>query len=139
LGYDPHQLAKRALAYVEAMPPAVSGKGGHNTTFAVARALIHGFGLPESDAWPILCAYNERCLPPWSERELRHKLADAGTLARPAKKKGHLAWAGPQLQVAWPSPGQPLLGTLLPSHTRNANPARNKLPRRQRQTWPIPS
>ena len=88
------QLASRAQAYVEAMPPAVSGDGGHDATFAVARTLVHGFGLPESDAWPILCAYNERCLPPWSEAELRHKLEDAGKLTRPAKAKGHLASAG---------------------------------------------
>lgn len=68
----------RARAYVAAMPPAISGSGGHNATFAVARKLVHGFGLSEGDAWTLLLEYNQRCEPPWSERELRHKFDDAG-------------------------------------------------------------
>ena len=39
--------------------------------------LAHGFALSDEQAWPILCEYNARCQPPWSERELKHKLADA--------------------------------------------------------------
>ena len=68
-------LADRARGYVEKMPEAISGSGGHDALFAVASALIHGFDLPEADAWQILIEYNARCLPPWSERELRHKLS----------------------------------------------------------------
>ena len=60
------------------MPPAISGRGGHKTTYAAATALVHGFGLSEAQALSLLLAhYNLRCQPEWSETELRHKIADA--------------------------------------------------------------
>lgn len=73
----------RARAYVAKMPAAISGAGGHDATFAVARKLVQDFELGEADAWALLCEYNQRCEPPWSDRELRHKLDDA-TRARVA-------------------------------------------------------
>ena len=75
---DPRSLAKRAEAYVERMPLAISGQGGHDATFNVARKLVQDFALSEGQAWSILLRYNTRCQPPWSERELKHKLAEAG-------------------------------------------------------------
>lgn len=75
----PSNLSRRAEAYVAKMPAAVSGSGGHDATFAVARVLW-GFivkGLPTSDARRILFDYNQRCDPPWSERELDHKWTSA--------------------------------------------------------------
>lgn len=69
--------AERARLYAKAMPPAVSGQGGHSQTFALAVALAHGFNLNESDCWGILQDYNTTCSPPWSERDLRHKMRDA--------------------------------------------------------------
>lgn len=59
------------------MPAAISGSGGHAATFAVARRLLADFELDEADAWDLLFEYNTRCQPPWSERELRHKLESA--------------------------------------------------------------
>jgi Virulence-associated protein E/Bifunctional DNA primase/polymerase, N-terminal len=67
----------RASAYVDAMPEAISGSGGHVATFAVARKLVQDFQLNDSEAWTILVEYNARCKPPWSERELQHKLDNA--------------------------------------------------------------
>lgn len=66
----------RARAYVAAIPSAVAGDSGHNQTFAVACKLVQ-FGLTPAEAWPLLAEYNQRCEPPWSESELRHKLVDA--------------------------------------------------------------
>ena len=83
-----HTVADSARRYVEKMPPAISGSGGHNALFAAARVLIHGFDLPEDDAWQILIEYNAMCIPPWSERELRHKLSAAGKLTRSSKPGG---------------------------------------------------
>lgn len=80
----------RATKYVDAMPPAISGSGGHNATFAVAIALRHGFDLSEDEAWPILLDYNKRCAPPWTEKELRHKLASANRLQRHPQPRGYL-------------------------------------------------
>ena len=71
-------LLKRAAAYIDALPPAISGQGGHNMTFTAATALVHGFGLTQADALDMLATrYNPRCDPEWSERELQHKVAEA--------------------------------------------------------------
>jgi hypothetical protein len=74
----PTALERRAAAYLDAMPPAISGRGGHNATYAAATAMVHGFGLdPETALRLLLDRYNPRCVPPWSEKELRHKVEDA--------------------------------------------------------------
>ncbi len=73
---------ERARAYVEKMPGAISGAGGHDATFAVACKLVE-FGLSPDDAWLLLCEYNRRCEPAWSENQLRHKLEDAFRHASP--------------------------------------------------------
>jgi hypothetical protein len=83
-------VTEKARRYVASIPPARAGQRGHDQTFAVAVALVHGFALPEVEAWHILREYGARCLPPWSERELRHKLKCAGKLTRPSKPRGHL-------------------------------------------------
>ena len=70
-------VIERARRYVAAIPGAVSGQGGHNQTFAVASAVVHGFALEEGDAWIVIAEYNARCNPPWSERELQHKIRSA--------------------------------------------------------------
>jgi hypothetical protein len=70
----------RAIAYLAALPPAISGSGGHSQTYAAATALVHGFGLEPDRALAILAAeYNPRCSPPWSDRELQHKINQAAT------------------------------------------------------------
>jgi len=74
----------RAVAYVAKMPVAVSGQGGHDATFRVARVL-RGFanaGLPESAALSIFREFSQRCDPPWSERELAHKWKQTGRASR---------------------------------------------------------
>ena len=84
------QAAGRARQYVSKIPSAVSGQHGHDQTFSVAVSLLHGFALPEAEAWPILMDYGARCRPVWSVSDLRHKLADAGKLTRHPKPRGHL-------------------------------------------------
>ena len=75
-------LIARARAYVAKMPPAVAGQHGHDATFKVALALIHGFGLSEEDAMPIMEEYSNRCTPPWTRKDLEHKLNSAAQHAR---------------------------------------------------------
>lgn len=73
-------LLRRATAYLDAMDPAISGQGGHDTTYTAATAMVHGFGLdPEMALQLLLDRYNPRCEPPWTEKELRHKVEDAAT------------------------------------------------------------
>lgn len=71
------RVIDRARAYVARMPPAISGQRGSDAAYDVALALCNGFALDERDAWQLLLEYNQVCQPPWSEHELRHKLADA--------------------------------------------------------------
>lgn len=70
-------IEQRAAAYLAKMPPAIAGNGGHTATFAAACRLVE-FGLTHEQAMPLLDAWNvTHCQPPWTEGELRHKLADA--------------------------------------------------------------
>ena len=79
------------MRYVAAIPASVSGQGGHDQTYRVAAILVHGFGLGDGEAWGVLTAYNARCVPPWSESDLRHKLVSAGNPPAPhANARGHL-------------------------------------------------
>jgi len=68
---------ERARAYLAHIPPAVSGQEGHNQTFIVACVLVQGFALTITEALPLLAEWNLTCVPPWTERELLHKLTDA--------------------------------------------------------------
>lgn len=77
---DPGDVERRALAYLERLPGAVSGQGGHSATYTAAVALVHGFGIgPERALKILLQDYNPRCQPPWTEKELAHKVEDAAT------------------------------------------------------------
>lgn len=71
---------ERAIAYVAKCPPAVSGQGGHDQLFRVARAVVWGFDLDAATALDVLAKhYNPRCQPEWSETELAHKVQEAAT------------------------------------------------------------
>ena len=63
-------------SYLDKLPSAISGAGGHPATFRAACECVR-FGLGDADALALLREYNRRCSPPWSEKELAHKLADA--------------------------------------------------------------
>jgi hypothetical protein len=109
----PGDRIARAGKYVAKVPGAVSGQKGHNTTFRVACKLVLGFGLSEDEAWPILVEYNARCEPPWTEKELRHKLQDA------AKKPGPRGWLA---EAGTSTPTNPLPNG---SPKAGASPAKN--------------
>jgi hypothetical protein len=70
-------IPSRIRGYLAKCPPAISGQRGHDATFAVACALVLGFGLSPDEAYPYLAEWNITCQPPWTEKELRHKLTDA--------------------------------------------------------------
>jgi hypothetical protein len=78
----PMNVVDRARRYVARCEPAVSGSGGHVATFRVAQVLVRGFALGEAQALEVLREYNLRCCPPWSERELAHKVRQASRRGR---------------------------------------------------------
>lgn len=68
----------RARAYLRKMPEAISGQQGHAALWAAARKLVADFDLDADTAYRLLVSeYNPRCRPPWSEKELRHKVKQA--------------------------------------------------------------
>ncbi len=70
-------LLDRAALWLAKVPPAISGSGGHSTTYTAAVGLVHGFGLSSADAFKLLSDWNRSCQPPWTDRELLHKIRQA--------------------------------------------------------------
>jgi hypothetical protein len=72
---------ERAIRYLDGVPGAVSGQGGHNQTLWAARVVVKGFGLDIGEAHRVLMDhYNPRCQPEWTEREIQHKILQAETV-----------------------------------------------------------
>jgi hypothetical protein len=70
--------ASRASSYLARIPAAISGQGGHAQTLLAAEHLVRGFQLPDEVALALLeREYNPRCEPPWSTKELEHKVSEA--------------------------------------------------------------
>ncbi|MFZ2277036.1 MAG: phage/plasmid primase, P4 family [Prosthecobacter sp.] len=87
----PKITLNRPRAYASKVPGAVSGQGGSQVTFNLAIALVRGFHLDIEDAYTILAEWSERCcVPPWSEKELRHKISDADNHDDPENPRGYL-------------------------------------------------
>lgn len=84
---------ERARRYIEKAGGAVSGNSGHAHTFALACNLLNKISLSESELYEALETWhNPQCDPPWSEKELRHKVSEAvkkssGVVASDDKKK----------------------------------------------------
>lgn len=83
---NPMDIRERAARYLAVLPPAISGCSGHNATFRAACVLVLGFGLRPETAFPLLSDWNQLCQPPWSDKELWHKLGDAD------KREGDRGW-----------------------------------------------
>lgn len=83
------ELRDRICMYMSRIPPAVAGQHGHDQTFAAACALYNGFALDEDQLWEFMSLYNSRCVPPWEEKDLRHKVEEA-IKAQHTKPRGHL-------------------------------------------------
>lgn len=93
---DRAAIIDRARRYLAAIPPAISGQGGHDQTFYAACKLLHGFALSIEEASPLLAEWNLSCQPPWNEKELRHKLEDARKQPSP---RGNLCVTSPEDQT----------------------------------------
>lgn len=74
-----NQIIDRARRWIAKVPPSISGQNGHSQAFVAATGLVHGFELSDMDAYTLLAEWNRSCQPPWSDRELRHKLKEAAT------------------------------------------------------------
>lgn len=75
------QKINRARSYIAKMPPAIAGQGGSNATISVACRLVRDFGLTIDAARPLLHEYSQRCVPPWTDEQIEHKLESAAAFA----------------------------------------------------------
>lgn len=80
----------RACRYADKYPPAIAGQGGHDTTFRLACVLANGFDLDPYQVRQILDRYNCRCEPPWSDRELEHKIDSAVAVGDREGNRGYM-------------------------------------------------
>lgn len=86
----------RARRYLAKCKPAISGQRGHDATFEIARAVVYGFDLGAEAGFDLLWnEYNPKCVPPWSEQELRHKCIEADTVSYD-RPRGYLLGDGQQ-------------------------------------------
>lgn len=102
------ERVRRARAYLAKVPGGVQGENGSKPCFRAACVLVHGFGLREDEAFALLLAeYSPRCTPPWSEKEIRHKVSSA---VKQGSARGFVleagrsapAWAGAALAAPAP-------------------------------------
>ena len=70
-------IIERCRQEVAQCDPAIEGNGGDKQTFVVACNIFYHWGLSEAEGKPILDEFNARCEPPWSERQLQHKIDSA--------------------------------------------------------------
>lgn len=63
--------AARARAWLAKRSPAISGQGGRAHTSATAAKLVIDFALPIEDAYQLLLAWNQTCVPPWPASQLQ--------------------------------------------------------------------
>jgi hypothetical protein len=84
-----------AVVLAKTAPPSVQGQDGSGALWAVALDLVRGYRLSPGEAHAIIMAhYNPRCVPPWSEAEVSHKVHDA--LANGKAEFGYLAVQQPE-------------------------------------------
>jgi len=72
-----HRLLRRAEKYGDRIEPAIEGQGGSNKMMWFVGSMIQKFGLRYEEALPLILKYNERCIPPFSEKEIEHKIHSA--------------------------------------------------------------
>ena len=72
----------RAISYLDKVPHAISGvynengQKGHDATITGLGKVIRRFALTREMAIKALIPWNQRCEPPWSQKEIEHKLDD---------------------------------------------------------------
>ncbi|MGC3971644.1 MAG: bifunctional DNA primase/polymerase [Pirellulales bacterium] len=73
---DPLRLVDRARRWLAKHRPAVTGQRGSDVMFYACCRMFQ-LGLTMDQAIGPILEYNAKCVPPFSEKEIRHKLEDA--------------------------------------------------------------
>jgi len=80
MGVTDLEIRQSAKAYALAATPAVEGHDGDRQTWLVTLVIVNGYDLSDDEALRVMSIYNERCLPPWTDKQLRHKIQCARQL-----------------------------------------------------------
>lgn len=78
--------AERATAYASRVAPAIEGQAGRAHTLSLTWNILRGFDLSVPAALDAVQAWNQTCLPPWTDADLYKMLADADA------KSGERGW-----------------------------------------------
>ena len=68
---------RKASQYMAKVAPAIEKQGGHIQALKAATLLLIGFDLTIAQGYPIYYAWAQQCIPPWSDKEIAHKLSEA--------------------------------------------------------------
>lgn len=91
--YEPHNAGDksdnvvRARSYISALPPAIQGANGSRDLLRAACECVR-FDLTDDESFALLSEFSERCVPPWSEAELRHAIDSAAKKVDEANQRG---------------------------------------------------
>ena len=69
------EAMQSARNYLSKVPGAIEGQKGSNKTIFAACTVVR-FGLNDEDCMTLLREWNQKCQPPWTEKELQKKLRD---------------------------------------------------------------
>lgn len=93
----------RAMAYLDKLPSANSGSGGHNATLRAA-CECYRMGLTDGEALEAMQWFNaNRCNPAWKEHELQHKLDDASRIVAKSGERRPMIGKQKQARAFTPS------------------------------------
>ena len=133
---SPLSLFERGLRLAQKAEASIQGSNGNAALFNVVDPLITGLLLDANETYSAITqsGWNERCLPPWSERELRISIPRIRTNSR--RLPGYLlserdsrAATSWKTQPATPAPSAPAMRT-------DYTPAELEAKARQQSAWP---
>ena len=70
-------VLERAKKYLSVMDPSIKGYPGNPQLVKAACRLVQGFNLDPTTALEAIAEWNSRCVPPWSDVELRRMIKKA--------------------------------------------------------------
>ncbi len=109
---------RRVRAYLDKVPGAVQGQSGDHATYVVACRVVRDFGLSDADAFDVLCEWNSKCEPPWSDAELRDKVANARQYGQGTV--GGALWSSSRRNAADHDTDRPVLDPAAPLDSAHA-------------------
>jgi len=118
--YGDDSVIERARKYLAKCPPAISGQNGSAAAFKVACLMVCGFGLSRETSLVLFREWNQTCQPPWSEREIEHKIDDAAKQGGPRNYLRNIVpskWESVDVpaykEPVGPTKGQPLVTSMV--------------------------